>query len=161
MSFLRPNSSHASFQHPVIAPPVSRTPSLMNQSVRSSSPSRNEIPAFAPPSAGRVSPSRPWSPSRLSSELPKPPPSNLSFEPVDLNGSPRPGSPSRRAGSPQRPLPPAPLFSIPLPSQPTEAVHQDEAAIPIDDEADDVFAPAVRNTRSSLRSHASFQSEST
>jgi chitin synthase len=34
------------------------------------------------------------------------------YEPADINGSPRPGTPSSRyGGSPRRPLPPAPLFS--------------------------------------------------
>ncbi|KAJ5681643.1 Chitin synthase A [Penicillium maclennaniae] len=64
-----------------------------------------------PPRTG--SPTRPWSPGHV-----RPPSvSSVGYERADLNGSPRPGTPSSRyGGSPRRPLPPAPLFSGPAPS---------------------------------------------
>ena len=63
------------------------------------------------------SPTRTWSPSHISSyissDYTRPPPSGVHYEPSDLNGSPRPGTPSSRyGGSPRRPLPQAPLFPI-------------------------------------------------
>ncbi|OAA68314.1 chitin synthase b [Niveomyces insectorum RCEF 264] len=75
-----------------------------------------------------ASPTRPWTPSRHShinglphhvyaAQTPEsptrvPPAPAGQYEPADINGSPRPGTPSSRyGGSPRRPLPPAPLFS--------------------------------------------------
>ncbi|OJJ46391.1 hypothetical protein ASPZODRAFT_66564 [Penicilliopsis zonata CBS 506.65] len=71
----------------------------------------------APPYPSRAgSPTRPWTPSRASEwgRPPGPPSvSSLGYERADLNGSPRPGTPSSRyGGSPRRPLPTAPLFSV-------------------------------------------------
>ncbi|KAM0352479.1 hypothetical protein ACHAPU_002147 [Fusarium lateritium] len=92
-----------------------------------------------------ASPQRPWTPSsRISdfrSDLSRPPPSNSMYEPSDLNGSPRPGTPSTRyGGSPRRPLPPAPLFSNSRQAVPPFA---DDAtvSIPLREHDDDVFAP--------------------
>ncbi|CAN8102544.1 unnamed protein product [Discula destructiva] len=52
-----------------------------------------------------------YSPTRISN-YERMPPVSAAYEPADLNGSPRPGTPSSRyGGSPRRPLPPAPLFS--------------------------------------------------
>ncbi|KAJ4390679.1 Chitin synthase, class 2 [Gnomoniopsis smithogilvyi] len=52
-----------------------------------------------------------YSPTRVS-DYERVPPASAAYEPADLNGSPRPGTPSSRyGGSPRRPLPPAPLFS--------------------------------------------------
>lgn len=52
-----------------------------------------------------------YSPTRVSN-YERVPPASPVYEPADLNGSPRPGTPSSRyGGSPRRPLPPAPLFS--------------------------------------------------
>ncbi len=88
------------------------------------------------------SPTRPWTPSsRMSgiSDYTRPPPANMSYEPADLNGSPRPGTPSSRyGGSPRRPLPPAPLFS----AHRNSAFSADDAtvSIPLED-GDDVFGP--------------------
>ncbi|GJN70633.1 chitin synthase A [Purpureocillium lilacinum] len=85
-------------------------------------------------------PRRPWTPSTRSPEYARPPASTASYEPSDINGSPRPGTPSSRyGGSPRRPLPPAPLFS-------NSARHSDAFAddatvsIPLDG-GDDVFGP--------------------
>ncbi|GAW18186.1 hypothetical protein ANO14919_076600 [Xylariales sp. No.14919] len=89
------------------------------------------------------SPTRPWTPSsRLSgiSDYTRPPPSNMTYEPADINGSPRPGTPSSQyGGSPRRPLPPAPLFSG---HTRNSAYTADDAtvSIPLDD-GDDVFGP--------------------
>jgi chitin synthase len=93
------------------------------------------------------SPQRPWTPSsRMSgftrSDLSRPPPSDGMYEPSDLNGSPRPGTPSSRyGGSPRRPLPPAPLFSNSR--QPVPPIADDATiSIPLHDTYDDdVFAP--------------------
>ncbi|RAL65786.1 hypothetical protein DID88_005451 [Monilinia fructigena] len=40
-------------------------------------------------------------------------PMGYHYEPSDLNGSPRPGTPSTAYGGSPRPLPPAPLFAAP------------------------------------------------
>ncbi|KAI9678206.1 MAG: Chitin synthase, class 2 [Caeruleum heppii] len=111
-------------------------------------------------SPGRSSPTRSFTPSRGSSDWSRPPPPNVSYESADLNGSPRPGTPSSRyGGSPKRPLPPAPLFS----SGGTGSHDglRDDTAIPINDGDDDVFAPDSADPRSTLKSHSSFHSEST
>jgi chitin synthase len=108
------------------------------------------------------SPTRSWTPSRMSSEYGRPPPTNVSYEPADLNGSPRPGTPSSRyGGSPRRPLPPAPLFSG---SARNSHVFADDAtvSIPLEQDADDVFGPETdisesRPIRESYASHTGSQ----
>jgi chitin synthase len=94
---------------------------------------------YSPP---RVSPTRAWSPSRLSAEEARPPPSSIPYEREDLNGSPRPGTPSSRysAGS-RRPLPPAPLFSNPKGLESKRSSFMDGATIKGDDD-DDMFGPS-------------------
>ncbi|KAI0482097.1 glycosyltransferase family 2 protein [Xylariaceae sp. FL0804] len=76
------------------------------------------------------------------SDYRRPPPSKVPYEPSDLNGSPRPGTPSSRyGGSPRRPLPPAPLFSGPARNSSFTA---DDATVNIplgEDGDDDVFGP--------------------
>jgi len=131
-------------------------------------------PSFPPPpsvtddsefSSRPGSPSRPWSPSSHG-DWARPPPapsvSSVSYEPADVNGNPRPGSPSARyGGSPRRPLPPAPLFS-----GPAAGPGGSEVSIDIDDTYpnDDVFGPGGRtfdprnDARASVRS---YDSEST
>ncbi|KAL0944571.1 chitin synthase 2 [Colletotrichum truncatum] len=99
--------------------------------------------------SGRDSPTRTYSPSRLSSEFTRPPPTGI-YEPADLNGSPRPGTPSSRyGGSPRRPLPPAPLFSAG--ANRNSAAFADDAtvSIPLHD-ADDVFGPETDISESHL-----------
>ncbi|APA12817.1 hypothetical protein sscle_10g075870 [Sclerotinia sclerotiorum 1980 UF-70] len=97
--------------------------------------------------SGRASPARTWSPmrERNSSEFTAPPPMGYHYEPSDLNGSPRPGTPSTSyGGSPRRPLPPAPLFApngarSPFGDDATIHIpleHEDEEYLD-----DDVFAP--------------------
>ncbi|KAK7431354.1 Chitin synthase, class 2 [Neonectria magnoliae] len=128
-------------------------PSVISSHSRSSS-ILDDIPRMGPPDstyvpfAGRDSgsPQRPWTPSsRLSdftrSDLSRPPPTNISYEPADLDGSPRPGTPSSRyGGSPRRPLPPAPLFSGP-PRNSQAFADDATVSIPLSDLDDDVFGP--------------------
>jgi chitin synthase len=139
--------------------PSIRSPRNLNYqpSVRSSRSGSifDDAPSMAPPEGSYVSygmhdngsPQRPWTPSsRMSgftrSDLSRPPPSDGMYEPSDLNGSPRPGTPSSRyGGSPRRPLPPAPLFSNSR--QPVPPIADDATiSIPLHDTYDDdVFAP--------------------
>ena len=100
-----------------------------------------------------------WSPSRRGSDASRRPPSPVHYEPADINGSPRPGTPSSKyTSSSRRPLPPAPLFS-------GSAVSGNDSASAITgvDGEDDVFAPvnAPVKPREHLHSSHSFQSEST
>lgn len=139
--------------------PSIRSPRNLNYqpSVRSSRSGSifDDAPSMGPPTGSYVSygmhddgsPQRPWTPSsRVSgftrSDLSRPPPSDGMYEPSDLNGSPRPGTPSSRyGGSPRRPLPPAPLFSNSR--QPVPPIADDATiSIPLHDTYDDdVFAP--------------------
>ncbi|KAF5716373.1 chitin synthase 2 [Fusarium mundagurra] len=139
--------------------PSIRSPRNLNYqpSVRSSRSGSvfDDAPSMGPPTGSYVSygmhddgsPQRPWTPSsRVSgftrSDLSRPPPSDGMYEPSDLNGSPRPGTPSSRyGGSPRRPLPPAPLFSNSR--QPVPPIADDATiSIPLHDTYDDdVFGP--------------------
>ncbi|KAL1962615.1 hypothetical protein VTN77DRAFT_9329 [Rasamsonia byssochlamydoides] len=110
------------------------------------------------------SPKRPWTSSQGANWTRPPPPpsvSSVSYEPADLNGSPRPGTPSSRyGGSPRRPLPPAPLFSGPSGSGAVET------SIDIGDgpATEDPFGGGGRTVDPrppSVRSYDSFLSEST
>ncbi|KJK82056.1 hypothetical protein H634G_02249 [Metarhizium anisopliae BRIP 53293] len=122
-------------------------PSVVSSHSRSASV-LDETPSMPPPDSSYVpfanretsSPHRPWTPSSRVSEFSRPPPSNVSYEPSDLNGSPRPGTPSSRyGGSPRRPLPPAPLFSN---SGRNSQAFADDATVSIPlDGSDDVFGP--------------------
>ncbi|KAH9883769.1 glycosyltransferase family 2 protein [Xylariomycetidae sp. FL2044] len=119
-------------------------------SVKSSASSILDPPHIPPPDSAYEpyrprdgSPTRPWTPSRMStgSDYGRPPPSNAHYERADLNGSPRPGTPSSRyGGSPRRPLPPAPLFSG---SARNSTFTADDATvnIPLDGHDDDPFGP--------------------
>ena len=93
----------------------------------------------------------------------RPPPASVNYEPAEINGSPRPGTPSSLySGSPRRPLPPAPLFAAD-----NDRSQSDDAAIPIfDDASDDVFGAGSEimpdnDPRSRLKSFNSYISEST
>ncbi|KAI7975559.1 hypothetical protein EIK77_005925 [Talaromyces pinophilus] len=124
-------------------------------------------PSIPPPAASVVdspqyssrpgSPTRPWTPSRAStrrganSSI-----SGVSYEPADLNGSPRPGTPSSAyGGSPRRPLPPAPLFSGPPASSGETSIDIGDAR-----SAEDPFG-GDGQTIDPRRSYDSFRSEST
>ncbi|KAL8947796.1 MAG: hypothetical protein Q9222_005966 [Ikaeria aurantiellina] len=125
-------------------------------------PPLNGAPPYIPYSPSRGSPSRSPALSRTSSQSSRPPPSGISYEPADLNGSPRPGTPSSRyGGSPRRPLPPAPLFSGPSPSGRVSQDLGDGNAIPIVDDTDDVFAPSGGDARPSMKSFDSYGSQTT
>jgi hypothetical protein len=99
-------------------------------------------PSFASydPSMDGASPTRPWTPSRTSSEYGRPPPISNRYEPADINGSPRPGTPaSTYGGSPRRPLPPAPLFSAGAQGSTHSFADDATVSIPLAEDPDDVF----------------------
>lgn len=106
------------------------------------------------------SPARPWTPSRGSewSRSHAPPSvSSVNYEPPEINGSPRPGTPSSRyGGSPRRPLPPAPLFTGPPASSVGETSIDIADGDSNDDDGDDPFGGGGRtvNQRSDVRSSA-------
>lgn len=154
----RPSSSASSLPRP-------QSPSILDTAPRLA-PTSTEAPSYLPYIPSRNSPTR-SSISRTSSEISRPPPSDIAYEPVDLNGNPRPGSPSSKyGGSSKRPLPPAPLFSGPqAASQPSRNLAE-TTAIPIHEDEDDVFGPpsgenSNGHLRPSLKSYESFQSQST
>lgn len=128
--------------------------------------SLGQTPLIPPPvairhiSPDRASPIRPATPLREPSDWMRPPPVNVAYEPADLNGSPRPGTPSSKyGGSPRRPLPPAPLFA----GAGASRTSTDETTIPIPDSGDDVFGEDTQpraDARTSLKSHHSYLSES-
>jgi chitin synthase len=165
------NSKNSSY-----TPRRSYQPSVISSHSRTAS-IIDTTPTMPPPdssyvsysTSGRVSPTRPWTPSRGSSEFNRPPTTNLQFEPANLNGSPRPGTPSSQyGGSPRRPLPPAPLFSGPGASA-RNSVFADDAtiSIPLENDigdGDDVFGPEspLKSTpRHSLKTRESYMSSST
>ncbi|KAF7122415.1 hypothetical protein CNMCM5793_000440 [Aspergillus hiratsukae] len=130
--------------------------------------SLGNVPSIPPPAVSAVdvpqyssrpaSPLRPWSPARA---RPPAPPSvaGSQYERADLNGSPRPGTPSSRyGGSPRRPLPPAPLFA-----GPGAATGQDTSIDIGDGDPDDPFGGGGRtiNRHEHRGSIRSFMSEST
>ena len=155
----RPTSPHRSYHPSTNSLPLSRSNSVLSQRTPFMPPPSTDAPPYTAFSPSRSSPNHRYSPSRGSAESIRPPPSHASYEPVDLNGSPRPGTPSSKyGGSPRRPLPPAPLFSNPA-GDPRASSGDlgDDATIPIGQDDDDVFAPS----RPSLKSQGSFMSEST
>jgi chitin synthase len=160
-----PVTPRRSYQ-PTVISSHSRAPSIID-TAPSMAPAESSYVPYSP--SGRISPTRPWTPSRGSSEFNRPPPSNLQFEPADLNGTPRPGTPSSRyGGSPRRPLPPAPLFSGPGASA-RNSVFADDATISIPLEGDlgdgdDIFGPESsigKGARPSLRARDSYMSNDT
>ncbi|KAL9057257.1 MAG: hypothetical protein Q9162_002461 [Coniocarpon cinnabarinum] len=159
---------HASSPSPIqrsYQPSLSRKPSVLDGIPDIPPPDRD--PSYAPSASNPPSPTRPWTPSRGTTDRTRPPASNASYEPADLNGSPRPGTPSSQyGGSPKRPLPPQPLFAHGRPmsvSSRTDAAP--DTTIPIkedeDGDSDDVFAPDLDEKRPPLTSTTSFMSEST
>ncbi|KAK3996173.1 glycosyltransferase [Cladorrhinum sp. PSN332] len=87
--------------------------------------------------------SRPGSP-QYSPTRGRPPPLSSRYEPADINGSPRPGTPaSTYGGSPRRPLPPAPLFSVNGRGMQSTTSFQDDITvnIPLNSNQDDMFGP--------------------
>jgi chitin synthase len=160
-----------SYRAPRISPERYFKPAA--STVHSSRPgsSLGQTPTIPPPTANprnispdRSSPMRPDTPTRGSSDWSRPPPPSVPYEPADINGSPRPGTPSSKyGGSPRRPLPPAPLFA-------TGGIPHNTSAttIPIPDSDDDVFVDghnvdgnASTDPRASLKSSHSYLSDST
>ncbi|KAK1751987.1 hypothetical protein QBC47DRAFT_424934 [Echria macrotheca] len=146
-----------SMEDPLSDPRPARLRRHYEPSIDSRHSSILDPPTMPPPEASSYvsyaseSPSRPWTPSRISSEYSRaPPPVSTRYEPADLNGSPRPGTPaSTYGGSPRRPLPPAPLFSV-NPRTSTHSFADDvTVSIPLTDDHDhddrtdhdDVFGP--------------------
>ena len=154
----RPSSSASTLPRP-------QSPSILDTAPRLV-PTSADAPSYLPYIPSRNSPARSLL-SRTSSESSRPPPSEIAYEPVDLNGSPRPGSPSSRYGSKsKRPLPPAPLFSGPQAASQSSGNLAEATAIPIHEDGDDVFGPpsgdhSNADLRPSLKSYESYQSQST
>ena len=139
-----------------------QSPSILDTAPRLA-PTSMDAPSYLPYIPPRSSPTRSLL-SRHSSESSRPPPSDIPYEPADLNGSPRPGTPSSKySSSPKRPLPPAPLFSGPQAVTGANKNPAESTAIPIreSEDEDDVFGPPKGNPRASLKSYDSFQSQST
>ncbi|KAF1913433.1 FAD binding domain-containing protein [Ampelomyces quisqualis] len=151
---------------------LSRTPSVLDTAPTMPPPidvdSPSYVPYRRPLSPDRPAPGRPYSPTRTSADYARPPASSLSYEPADLNGGPRPGTPSSRygggrPGSPKRPLPPAPLFSGAArpDSRDSELTMDmtDMTSIPIDDDEDPFTERG--ESRPDLQSRASYMSDDT
>lgn len=104
-----------------------------------------------PSSRSSGSPTKPLSPIRMSTDYARPPATHVPYEPADINGAPRPGTPSSHyGGSPKRPLPPQPLFAGGRP--PSFDIDRETpsemTSIPIDGDGDDVFGPPTGATES-------------
>ncbi|KAH8593528.1 putative chitin synthase [Bisporella sp. PMI_857] len=157
-----PLTPRRSYQ-PTVTSSHSRAPSIIDSAPTMAPPESTYIP-YSP--TGRASPTRSWE-TRGSADFGIPPP-NLQFEPSDLNGAPRPGTPSSRyGGSPRRPLPPAPLFSGPGASA-RSSTFADDATIHIPLEGDigdgdDIFGPdsPTKDPKHGLKTRESYMSSST
>lgn len=155
----RPISPQRSYQPSMNSIPRAPSPSILDTAPNLPPPTNAPLYTSCPPN--RSSPTSSWTPSRTSSSSSRRPVSPIAYEPADLNGSPRPGTPSSKFGaSPRRPLPPAPLFSGAQSNSRVSKEAAEDTAIPIDNE-DDVFRPSTAYPRASLKSHQSYQSEST
>lgn len=142
------------YQVPTASSPSRPPSSLTNGSnLPTASLADTSVYPSIPPRTG--SPIRPWSPSHI-----RPPSvSSVGYERADLNGSPRPGTPSSRyGGSPRRPLPPAPLFSGPKSSSAGDTSIDIGDGIDVDDPFGGDGRTIHHTSRSSVRS---FMSEST
>lgn len=149
----RPSSSASSASS--LPPPQS--PSILD-TVPRLAPTTMGAPIYLPYVPARNSPTLL---SRNSSDSSRPPPSDIPYEPAEINGSPRPGTPSSKyGGSPKRPLPPAPLFSGPQAASQSSGNLAEATAIPIRKDEDDVFGPPSGDLRASLKSYDSFQPQS-
>ncbi|KAI4233928.1 MAG: hypothetical protein LQ349_004111 [Xanthoria aureola] len=157
----RPVRPRSSFHSSLSSHSRPQSPSILDTAPNIPPPLSN-APPYVPYSPSRVSPARTSTLSRTSSESSRPPPSSIPYEPADLNGSPRPGSPSsRHGGSPRRPLPPAPLFSGPAASSRASHDLGDSSSVSLREDADDVFAPSAGDARPSLKSFESYESQTT
>ncbi|KAL1592291.1 Chitin synthase, class 2 [Paraconiothyrium brasiliense] len=163
----RPPSPVArSYQPSMSSLPLSRAPSVLDTAPNMPPPGEDSpsyIPYRRPLSPERAVPGRPYSPTRTSTDYARPPASSSMYEPADLNGSPRPGTPSsryggERPGSPKRPLPPAPLFAGGRPISRDSNATLDMSSIPID--PDDPFTE-YGDDRPELNSRDSYMTEET
>ncbi|KAK1256439.1 hypothetical protein MKX07_008698 [Trichoderma sp. CBMAI-0711] len=118
-------------------------PSVLSSHTRTGS-ILDDAPSIPPPDGSYMSydtrdPShRPWSPASRMTDYSRPPASHASYEPSDINGSPRPGTPSSRyGGSPRRPLPPAPRYGNT--SRNSQFPDDITVSIPLDHREDDDF----------------------
>ena len=163
-STIRPITPRRQYQPSVISS-HSRAASVIDSAPSMNPPDTSYIP-YSP--SGRISPTRSWE-SRGSAEFNRPPPPPVQFEPSDINGAPRPGTPSSRyGGSPRRPLPPAPLFSGPGASGRNSTFSDDATiAIPLGGgdlgDGDDVFGPdsPLKESRHGLKTRESYMTSST
>ncbi|KAF2464474.1 uncharacterized protein BDR25DRAFT_296716 [Lindgomyces ingoldianus] len=163
-TFIPPSPLSRSYHPSTSSLPLSRAPSVID-TAPNIPPPENDSPSYVPyrrpVSPERASPARPYSPTRTSADYVRPPASSVAYEPADLNGSPRPGTPSSkyggRPGSPKRPLPPAPLFAGGRPISRDSNVTIDASTIPITD--DDVFTDI--NDRPELHARDSYMTDST
>ncbi|KAF1812016.1 putative chitin synthase [Eremomyces bilateralis CBS 781.70] len=176
VSFEENNNSYASnnrpspirsYRRPISSLSHSRSGSVLDHAPDIPPPQTDAPPYMhsrSPSSLSRHSPTRSWTPSRASTgDWTRPPASNVPYEPVDINGSPRPGTPSSHyGGSPKRPLPPAPLFAGGRPISRDSASGVDMTTIPIND-GDDPFGSSIGGTRTrpDLTNRESFMSEDT
>ncbi|KAL5388232.1 hypothetical protein DPSP01_003220 [Paraphaeosphaeria sporulosa] len=165
-SYVSPPSPVArSYQPSMSSLPLSRAPSVLDTAPNMPPPGEDSpsyVPYRRPYSPDRV-PGRPYSPTRTSADYARPPASSNMYEPPDLNGSPRPGTPSsryggERPGSPKRPLPPAPLFAGGRPISRDSNATLDMSSIPIDH--DDPFTE-YGDDRPELNSRDSYMTEET
>ncbi|KAJ6195229.1 hypothetical protein J3E72DRAFT_248834 [Bipolaris maydis] len=131
---------------------LSRTPSLMDNAPNMPPPIDDDYVPYR----RSISPDRPYSPTRTSIDYSRPPASVNSYEPYDLHGSPRPGSP-------QRPLPPQPLFTAggrPISRDSERTMDMsDMRSIPMHDD-DDPFTE-MGDDRPELRSRDSYLTDDT
>jgi chitin synthase len=151
---------------------LARSGSVLDSAPSMPPPTGPDSPPYVP-YRRPYSPDRPYSPTRTSADYSRPP-ASAHYEPVDLNGNPRPGSPTSRyggpsrPGSPKRPLPPAPLFSAggrPV-SRDSEMTYDmaDMASIPMHDHGrdyDDADPFADERGRPDLDSRGSYLSDET
>ncbi|KAK4498871.1 hypothetical protein PRZ48_009381 [Zasmidium cellare] len=166
-SFNRPPSPlQRTHQHQPSIRPLSRQPSVLDNAP-GIPPPNNDYDPYRPSSRTSQSPTRAFGTPRGSRDYARPPATNVPYEPADINGAPRPGTPSSQYGSPKRPLPPAPLFAAGRPPSVRSSEQEKEpdmTSIPIDG-PDDVFGPATGDSddvqRPDLQSRDSFMSQST
>lgn len=143
-----------------------RAPSIIDMAPEMPPPDSSYVSYSA---TGRASPTRSWSPARNSADYVRPPPPNINFEPSELNGGSRPGTPSSRyGGSPRRPLPPAPLFAGPGAGARSSAFADDATiSIPLESDLgerdeDDVFGPpSPTKSRPGVKNRESYMTTDT
>ncbi|KAG9245244.1 class 2 chitin synthase [Calycina marina] len=158
-----PLTPRRSYQ-PTVTSSHSRAPSIIDDAPPFGAPNSSYQP-HSP--TGRASSIRSWE-SRGLADCNIPPPTGLNFEPPELNGGPRPGTPSSRyGGSPRRPLPPAPLFAGNGAPQRNSAFADDATiSIPLENDIgdeDDIFAPAspTKEKRHGIKTRESYMTSST